>query len=299
MKTINEIIDAAKQRPNRRLAVAAAEDEHVLQAVAEAVKLDMVEAVLVGDEGKIRELAGKIGFDLSEGKVEVVNAADPAKSAAEAVKMVSSGNADVLMKGNVATGTLLKAVLNKEYGLRTGRILSHVAIFEPPVYGKLLLVTDAAMNVAPDLKTKVDMINNAVSTMRSLGIERPKVAVVAAVETVNPDMSATLDAAALTQMARRNQIKDCDVDGPLALDNAVSAEAAKQKKIESPVAGQADIILTPDIEAGNVLYKSLAFLAGCNSSSIITGSRAPIVLTSRADSEHAKLASIALATLAV
>lgn len=300
MKKIQDIVEAAGKRPARRLAVAAADDEHVLQAVKDAVDAGMIKAVLVGDEGKIRELGEKVGLDISGSgdKVTVIHADTPAAAAMEAVKQVSSGNADVLMKGNVATGVLLKQVLNKEYGLRTGSILSHVAMFEPPLYEKLLCVTDAAMNVAPDLKIKVDMVNNAVAVVRSLGVEIPKVAVVAAVETVNPDMPATLDAAALSQMASRGQIKNCDIDGPLALDNAVSEEAAKQKKINSTVAGHADIILTPDIEAGNVLYKALSFLAGSKSASIITGSRVPIVLTSRADSEAAKLASIALACLA-
>jgi phosphate butyryltransferase len=199
------------------------------------------------------------------------------------------------MKGNVPTAVLLKAVLNKEFGLRTGHVLSHVAAFEIPDYNRLIFVTDAAMNIAPDLNQKVQIVKNAVNVARSLGIECPKVAPLAAVEVVNPDMQATLDAAVLTQMNARGQIQNCQIDGPLALDNAVSAFAAEHKGIVSEVAGQADILLVPTIEVGNVLYKSLIYFAKAKVGAVIAGAKAPIVLTSRADSAESKLYSLAVA----
>lgn len=203
------------------------------------------------------------------------------------------------MKGNVPTATILKEVLNKEYGLRTGSVLSHVAAFEVPDYDQLIFVTDAAMNVAPDLNQKVQIVQNSVQVARALGIEMPKVAPLAAVEVVNPTMQATVDAALLTQMNNRGQIKDCIVDGPLALDNAVSALAAEHKGIKSEVAGQADILFVPTIEVGNVLYKSLIYFAKAKVGAIIAGAKAPIVLTSRADSAESKLYSLALAVCSV
>ena len=199
------------------------------------------------------------------------------------------------MKGNVSTGPLLKVVLDKEKGLRKGATLSHVAFMETPYYHKLLCVTDAAVNVAPEFKDKVEMINNAVEAFHKLGNEEPKVAVIGAVEVVNPKMEATEHAALLTLMNRRRQIKGCIIDGPLALDNAVSKEAADHKGIISDVAGDCDIILTPDINGGNILYKSLNFLGGATAGAVIMGAMVPIVLTSRSDSEKSKLCSIALA----
>jgi phosphate butyryltransferase len=199
------------------------------------------------------------------------------------------------MKGNVSTAILLKAVLNKEYGLRTGRILSHVAIFEVPGFSKFTIVTDAAMNLEPDLQQKEQIVVNAVKIARSIGIDKPKVAALAAVEIVNPAMQATIDAASLTLMNKRGQIKDCLIDGPLALDNAISLEAAKHKGIESDIAGQADILLVPTIDVGNVLYKSLVYFAKASVGAVIAGAKAPIVLTSRSDSSESKLYSLALA----
>jgi phosphate butyryltransferase len=215
------------------------------------------------------------------------------------VALVRAGEADMLMKGVLDTSILLKAALNKENGLNAGRLTSHVAVMEVPTYHKLLIVTDAAINIAPDLAGKLDIIANAVQVARAIGLANPKVALLAAVEKVNWDkMPCTADAAIITQMNRRGQLKGCIVDGPLALDNAVSAESAQIKKIVSEVAGDADILVAPDIEAGNILYKCLLDLGQAKGAGIVVGASKPIVLTSRADSAETKLASIALAALA-
>jgi phosphate butyryltransferase len=232
---------------------------------------------------------------VDSGKVSVIDCDTKERAAELAVKAVRSKEAGVLMKGNIPTAMILKAVLNKEFGLRAGKVLSHVAAFEIPRFDRLIFVTDAAMNISPTLDDKAQIINNAVSVARALGMEVPKVAPLAAVETVNPVMQATLDAAALTQMNNRGQIRDCVIDGPLALDNAVSATAAEHKGITGDVAGEADILLVPNIEAGNILYKSLVYFAGAKVGAVIAGAAAPIVLTSRADSAESKLYSLALA----
>jgi phosphate butyryltransferase len=215
-----------------------------------------------------------------------------------AVKMLSTKQADILMKGKVGTSTLLKAVLNKEWGLRTGNLLSHIALFEVDTYHKLIAVTDVAMNIAPNLKDKIAIVNNSVAFLLRLGYVKPKVAVLGAVEMVNENMEATLDAALLSKMNQRDQIRDCIIDGPLAFDNAVSLESARLKGIRSEVAGDTDLLLMPDIEVGNVLYKSLVFFAKAKVASIILGALVPIVLTSRSDSEQAKYDSILLSAAA-
>jgi phosphate butyryltransferase len=214
------------------------------------------------------------------------------------VELVSSGNADMVMKGLVDTATFLRAVLDKEKGLRTGKILSHVAVFDVPALQRIIVLTDAAMNIAPDLMTKKQILENAVGIAKSIGIDTPKVAVVAAVEVVNPDMQPTLDAAVLSKMNDRGQIKGCIVDGPFAIDNALSEEAAEHKGIKSPVAGKADIILVPNIETGNVMYKTLTYTSNAKNGGILAGAAAPVILTSRSDSHESKLYSIALASLA-
>jgi len=296
MKTIADILAAARSGGKRRVAVAAAQEHSALEAVFDARAAGIAEPILVGDGEAIRAIAAELGADLSG--VRILEEKDYAKAAAQAVALVRSGEADVLMKGVLDTSILLKAALNKEAGLNAGRLTSHVAVIESPSYHKLFIVTDAAINIAPDLQGKLDIVANAVAVARSLGVERPKVAMLAAVEKVNADkMPCTVDAALLTQMNRRGQIKDCLVDGPLALDNAVSAESARIKKIVSEVAGDADILVAPDIEAGNVLYKALLDLGGAKGAGIVAGAAKPIVLTSRADSRETKLSSIALAVL--
>ncbi|MDQ7796481.1 MAG: bifunctional enoyl-CoA hydratase/phosphate acetyltransferase, partial [Spirochaetia bacterium] len=219
-------------------------------------------------------------------------------AAARAVALVRSGEAAFLMKGIIDTSLLLRAALNKETGINAGRLASHVAVMEVQTYHKLLVLTDAALNIAPDLPAFVDIINSAVVVANALEVKTPKVALLAAVEKVNPDkMPCTVTASILTQMNRRGQIKNCIIDGPLALDNAISAESARIKKIQSDVAGDADILVAPDIEAGNILYKCLLDLAGAKGAAIVMGAAVPIVLTSRADTAETKLASIALASL--
>lgn len=293
IKKLDTLIEMAKAKPRRRLVVAAAADEPVLEAVNNARKAGIIEPILVGDKEAIEQIAAKVGFDLTG--IEIIQEADPGKASVKAVAVIREGRADIMMKGLVATGPLLKAVLDKENGLRKGALISHVAFFESPFYHKLIGVTDAAMNVAPEFDEKVTILTNAVEAYHKLGIKNPKVAVVGAVEVVNPKMEATVHAAMLTQMNRRKQIKGCIVDGPLAIDNAVSHEAAEHKGIVSEVAGDADLIMCPDINVGNVLYKTLGFLGGATSAAVLMGAKVPIVLTSRADSDRSKMLSIALA----
>ncbi|PLX16178.1 MAG: phosphate butyryltransferase [Candidatus Muiribacterium halophilum] len=297
LKTMDDIMKKAQSVRKRKLSVAVAQDLEVLTAVDNAFKNNIIDPILVGDEEAIKKIAAENNIDISNW--QIMDEKDDSKAALQAVKNVSSGNADMIMKGLVSTSVFLKAVLNREFGLRTGRLLSHVAVVENANYHKLLAVTDAAMNIAPDLSAKIDIVKNAAKVMTALGIERPKVAPVCAVETVNPAMEATLHAAAISKMSDRGQLKGCIVDGPLALDNAVSKKAAEHKGIVSEVAGDADIILLPDIEAGNVLYKALVFLADVKLAAIIVGAKAPVVLTSRADSDETKLRSIALAASCV
>ncbi|HGA0698360.1 TPA: phosphate butyryltransferase [Bacillus cereus] len=288
------LIDQAAGQPKKTVAVAVAEDHEVIEAVAKAIKLQLAQFRLYGNQEKIMGMLQEHGLQTSE-HVEVIAAMSSAEAAELSVKAVRNGEADVLMKGNIPTANILKAVLNKEWGLRKGSVLSHVAAFEVPNYDRLIFVTDAAMNIAPDVTQKAAIIQNTVEVARAIGIDLPKVAPIAAVEVVNPAMQATIDAAMLTQMNRRGQIKDCIVDGPLALDNAVSQIAAEHKGIVSDVAGKADILLVPTIEAGNVLYKSLVYFADAKVGAMIAGAKAPIVLTSRADSAETKVYSLALA----
>ncbi len=295
---LEQIIQEATQLPNKIVAVAAAEDHEVIQAVKMALGKQLAFFQLFGDEDKIKSLLHEEGLEGSD-QLKVVDCQSAEEAASKAVQAVSCGDADVLMKGMVSTSTILKAVLNKEYGLRTGKVLSHVAAFEVDGFDRLIFVTDAAMNIAPDLQQKADIIQNAVDVATRIGVSSPKVAPITAVEVVNPNMAATLDAAALSQMNKRGQIKGCVVDGPLALDNAVSMEAASHKGVGGEVAGQADILLVPNIETGNALYKSLIYFAKAKVGAVIAGAKAPIVLTSRADSAESKLHSIALAVRSV
>ncbi|MDA1543255.1 MULTISPECIES: phosphate butyryltransferase [Bacillus cereus group] len=291
---LEHLIDQAAGQPKKTVAVAVAEDHEVVEAVARAITLQLAQFRLYGNQEKIMGMLQEHGLQTSE-HIEVIAATSSAEAAELSVKAVRNGEADVLMKGNIPTANILKAVLNKEWGLRKGSVLSHVAAFEVPNYNRLIFVTDAAMNIAPDVTQKAAIIQNTVEVARAIGIDLPKVAPIAAVEVVNPAMQATIDAAMLTQMNRRGQIKNCVVDGPLALDNAVSQIAAEHKGIVSDVAGKADILLVPTIEAGNVLYKSLVYFADAKVGAIIAGAKAPIVLTSRADSAETKVYSLALA----
>ena len=295
IKSLNQVLQVAKERGPKTIAVACAQDSDVLLAVDNAKKQGIANAILVGNQAEIEKLANENNIELSG--YEVINIEDLSEASLKAVELVSTGKADMVMKGLVDTGIILKAVLNKEVGLRTGNVLSHVAVFDVPDYHKLLIVTDAAMNIAPDLTGKKMIIENSITVAKALDIEKAKVAVICAKEKVNPKMPATVDAAELQKMNEAGEIKDCIVGGPLAIDNAVSKEAAKLKKIDHPVAGDADVLLAPTIEAGNILYKTLGFLTQAKSAGIIVGAKAPVVLTSRADDEAAKLNSIALGVL--
>ena len=295
IKELSEFIQLAKEKAIIRIAVAAAEDEDVLIAVKSAVEEGIVIPVLIGDKYKILRIARNVNLEL--GNIEVIDSNNNVDSCRIAVEMVKAGNADILMKGLTKTSDLLKAVLDKQNGLSAGKLISHVAFFQSPYYHKIFCVTDVAMNIAPGLEDKVQIINNAVAVCHQIGIKMPKVAVAAAVETVNPKMEATLHAARLKEMNQEGKIKGCIVDGPLAIDIAVSKDAALHKGVNSDVAGDCDVILVPDIEAGNMFYKALSFLGGAASASIIMGASAPIVLTSRSDNDKSKLLSIALAAL--
>ncbi|MEG1256704.1 phosphate butyryltransferase [Clostridium sp.] len=295
IKTFDEVISKVKSQPMKKVAVAVAQDEPVLEAVRDAKKNGIAEAILVGDKEEIIAIATKIGMNIED--YEIVDEKDPNKAAIETVKLVSSGKADMMMKGLVDTATFLRAVLNKEVGLRTGKQMSHIAVFEVPGYDRLLFVTDAAFNMYPELKEKVDIIKNAVQVAHALEIDVPKVAPICAVEVVNPSMPATLDAANLSKMSERGQIKGCIIDGPLALDNALSKEAAAHKKISGPVAGAADVLLMANIEAGNAVYKCLTYTTKSKNGGLLMGAAAPVIVTSRADSPETKMNSIALASL--
>lgn len=275
----------------RRLVVAGSDDDVVLSALKMALEHGIVEPILVGPLKETQFFATQVDLDLN--RCRLVDCPKE-ESARKAVEIVSKDKS-LLMKGSVRTADLMKVVLEDQYGLKTGSTITMVSVFDVPTYHKLLAVSDAGMIISPTLEQKIDMINAAVNVMKKLGVEKPKVAIIGAIEVPNQKMPATLDAAILSKMNDRGQIKDCIVDGPFALDNAISKEAANHKKIESHVAGDADILILPDIEAGNVLYKALVFLANATVASVIVGAKVPIVLTSRADSDKTKLYSIALA----
>ena len=271
-------------------------EETALAGALEAGDLGLITPILVGPAAKIQEVAAKSGAKL--GNLKIVDVPHSHASAAKAVELVRQGEAELLMKGSLHSDELLGAVVARETGLRTGRRLSHVFIMDVPTYHKVLVVTDAAINIAPALDDKVDICQNAIDLFASLGEKKPKVAILAAVETVNSKMPATIDAACLCKMADRGQIKGGILDGPLAFDNAISKEAAKIKGIESEVAGDPDVLLVPDLESGNMLAKQLSFLANADSAGLVLGARVPIILTSRSDSVRSRIASCAVAVLA-
>jgi phosphate butyryltransferase len=285
-----------KNNLRKRLVLAVSQDPHSLQAVALASQKGVIEPVLVGSQPQTERIINELGCQFIN--PVFIHEPDVEKAVETAVRMVHEGEAQILMKGNVATPVVLKGVLNSTWGLRSGRLLSHLALFEVSTYHKLIAVTDVAMNIAPSLQDKIAIINNSVAFFNKLGVAKPKVAVLGAIEMVNENMQATLDAALLSKMNQRDQILNCIIDGPLAFDNAVSFESARHKNIKSEVAGDTDILLMPDIEVGNVLYKSLVFFAKAKVASVILGASAPIVLTSRSDSGQSKYDSILLAALA-
>lgn len=296
IKKLSEIIQAAQTTGARKtIAVAVAQDVDVLLAVKHANELGIADAILVGDDAAIRRVAQDNQIEI--GAFPIIDVSDSAEACRMAVRLVADGKAQLVMKGFVDTSVLLKAVLAQEFGLRTANVLSHVAVIEVGSHDKLFYITDAAMNIAPDVTVKKQIIENALQVTRVLGNAQPRVACVCALEKVNPKMQATLDAAELVRMNQAGELTGCVVGGPFGLDNAVSLEAAKHKKITGPVAGNADILLVPSIEAGNMLYKSAVFFAQGQIAGIIVGAKVPVVLTSRADSDISKLYSIALGVL--
>ena len=294
-KSFEELISKANQKTLKKVSVSNAQDEPVLQAVKDAKEQNIATAILVGDEAKIREIAASIDMDLTD--FEIINEPDTEAAALKAVELVHNGKADILLKGLLETKTFLKSVLNKEVGLRTGKMLSHVCVFEIEGINRLLFFTDVAFNTYPTLADKVNIINNAVEVAHACGIECPKVAPLCAVETVNPKMQPTVDADNLTKMYEGGDFKGCQIYGPLSMDLAIDPEAAVHKGVTNPVAGHADILLFPNIDAGNITYKILVRTAKVKIGNVLVGTSAPVVLTSRSDDFETKLNSIALATV--
>ena len=294
---LNRLIKTAQQHPPVTVAVAHPCDQVSLESAVAAAKLKLMVPILVGPEQRIRDVAAKHGLDISA--FEIVDAEYSQDSADKAVALVREGRAEALMKGSLHTDEIMGAVVKRETGLRTARRISHCFVMDVPDHDQPLIITDAAVNIAPDLKVKVDIIQNAIDLAHALGQKEVRVAILSAMESVNPDVPSTLEAAALCKMADRGQITGALLDGPLALDNAISLEAAAIKKIASPVAGRANVLVVPDLEAGNMLAKSLSFLAGADAAGIVLGAKVPIILTSRADEEIARLASCAVAQLLV
>lgn len=297
LENFNDVFSLVKQREKRKVAIAAANDDQVLDAIIDAIGEGIADAVLVGPKYDILNIAEDMHIDISG--IEVINEPDSIKSAKIAVSLVREGKADMLMKGNIQTSQFLKAILDKDAGLRLGKEkkLSHVSVFDVPALRRMLILTDAAVNISPDLSDKIQIIENAVKVAKAIKIEVPKVAVISAVEMVNPDMPSTIDAALLSKMGDRGQIKGCVIDGPLAFDNAISKKAMEHKNIKSPIEGEADIIVVPNIETGNSLYKALIYTANAKVGGVLIGASSPVILTSRADSPETKLNSIALASL--
>ncbi|MBP5283006.1 MAG: phosphate butyryltransferase [Lachnospiraceae bacterium] len=296
-KGFDDIVSKVKECGMKKVAVSVAQDSAVLEAVRAAKDRGIAEAVLVGDEAKIKEIAAQIGVDISD--FEIINEPDMIQASLTAVKLAHDGKVDMYMKGLIDTKNFLKSVLDKEVGLRTGKPLSHVAVFDIPMLDKLLFLTDVAFMTYPTLEDKVSIINNTVPVCKACGIDLPKVAPLAAVEVVNPKMPATVEAQQLTEMCENGEIKDCIVDGPLSLDLAIDAEAAKHKGATGrQIQGDADILLFPDIHAGNLVYKALVHtIPGVKNGCILTGTKVPVILTSRSDTFETKVNSIALAAV--
>jgi phosphotransacetylase len=292
---LDQLIEDAQRLGPKRVAVAAAANGLVLRAIQRTQDLGFVTPLLVGRRDEILAEAEAIGYSVSDD--QIVDTVTRSETAPRAVELIHAGKADILMKGYLHTHTLLHAVFDSKAGLRTDRLLSHVFLMEVPTYHKLLAITDAAINISPDLTEKAAIVQNAIDLMHQLDIEIPKVAVLSSVETVNPRIPSTIDAACLHKMYERNQITGAIVDGPFAFDNAISRQAALDKGFDSPVSGDADILLAPDLDAGNILSKNLEYLASAHMAGIVMGAQVPIVLTSRSDPPGARTYSLALAVL--
>ena len=290
-----ELMAEAKKAGPRMVAIAAPHEEEILRSAVAAEEEGIANYTLVGDRERIRSVAVDKGLDVS--RMMVINEPDPRTAARKVMELLRMGHADLAMKGKIETGDFLRAALDREMGLRVGRLFSHVAVFEIPGFDRLLFVTDSGVVVAPTMEQKVEIVQNAILVAHALGISLPRVAVLAATEVVNPKIPTTLDAANLSKMADRGQIVGGLVDGPLALDNAISPESARIKKIKSEVAGYADILIAPDIEAGNVLAKAITYFAQGEMAGVVVGARCPLILPSRSDTREAKLVSLALGVM--
>jgi len=294
-KSLDELVEAARLRGPARIAVAAGHDPDVIEALEQAQSCGLAEPILVGDPGKIRAAAAKAGCTIGAG--QIIDEPNDASAARTAIGLIREQKADLLMKGKISTAALIRAVLDKDTGLRTGRLLSQVIVFQVPDVHRLFLMTDAAINIAPTLEQKADICRNAIEVAHAIGIQRPNVAALCAIEFVNPEMPATIDAAGLALMNLRGQITGAYVEGPIALDVPLSRFAAERKSIESPLTENTDIFVAPDIEAANILYRAILYFAGGESGGIIVGARVPLILLSRAETPVTKLRSIAIAWL--
>ena len=295
IRTMEDIVKRAQLLKPKVLVVAAAADEHVLDAVHQAKEAHIITPILIGDKKEIEKIF--INLKINASDYHIIDQIDAVKACEESVKLVSHGKGDILMKGFVDTSIILKAALDRDYGLRTPNRLSHVSLMEVPNYHKVLMMSDGAMNIDPDVDVKQEIIENGVQILHAIGVKHPKVGCIAAVEKVNPKMQATLDAQELILRNQNDRIKGCIIGGPFALDNAINKEAALHKGVTDPMAGDVDFLLMPQIESGNIFYKAMMFLANAKSASVIAGAKKPIVLTSRADSTESKFYSIALAAL--
>ncbi len=295
IKNFAQLMEAARARGPKTVAIVAAHEHEVLLAAQDAEQQGLAECILVGDRAVIENLAQQDQLDI--GRMMIIHEPDPQDAARKVMQLVSQGHADLAMKGQIETGDFLRAALDREIGLRTNRLFTHVAIFEIPGFERLIFVSDSGVVVAPTMEQKVELVQNAIDVALRLGVKEPKVAALAATEMINPKIPTTIDAANLSKMAERGQLKGGLVDGPLALDNAISLEAAKVKGIHSKVAGQADILITPDIEAGNMLAKAIIYFAKGRMAGVVVGAKSPLIVTSRSDPHETKLISIALGIL--
>ena len=294
-RNLDDLVETAIGLGPARIAVAAGHDPDVIESLQSAREMGLAEAVLVGDREKIEPMAAAAGLRLGSG--QLIHQPDDGAAALQAIGLVRDGAADLLMKGKINTSVLIRAVLNREKGLRTGRQLSQVIVFQVPGIDRLMIMTDAAINLAPELAQKAEICRNAIHVAHALGIEEPNVALLCALEFVNPAMPATVDAAALTMMNRRGQLKGGYVEGPIALDVPMSRFAADRKGIETPLVENTDVFIAPDIEAANILYRAILYMAGGESGGIVVGARVPLILLSRAETPETKIRSIAIGRL--
>ncbi len=295
ISTFAQLMEKAREVGPKTVAIAAAHEKEVLLAAQDAEAQELCECVLVGDRTAIKEIAEENSIDI--GRMMVIHEPEPKQAARRVMELVHLGHAQMAMKGKIETGDFLRAALDKEVGLRVGRLLTHVGIFEIPGFDRLIFISDAGVVVAPTMEQKIEIVQNAIFVARRLGVEQPKVAILAATEMVNPKIPTTLDAANLSKMADRGQIRGGLVDGPLALDNAISLESTQIKGIKSKVAGRADILIPPDVEAANVLAKAITYFAKGNMAGVVVGGKSPIIVASRSDPHQTKLVSMALGVM--